>query len=535
MLICFIFLILFSIIAPQSAAQSSYTWVLKQTGTSLGDPVDYERNNPNNVYYGSVNKVYKSTDRGETFTAMGTTITSSSRIKNIIVNQDTPDTWLVAVEGGQSTPFDDKIVKTTNAGQTWTEVLSNVKFSYFGIPMTPDPSIPGRVYTMNDLNFMQSTNFGDTWTTVSTPGTFNAPDDMEVFPGTNIILCGDNGVGIMRSTNYGVTWTQVFSTSGEVPTIATDPSNPGHAYASKWGGGGGFIKSSDYGLTWTYINYFDGKYTWGVDVCPDNPNYVATGEYTGNNYFSHDRGNTWFSTDIPSNNYSLHIIDTMTIYSAQGNGFYKLTSPNYIPVELIYFNAALIDQVVNLTWITASETNNLGFEILRSIQNDEFVHVGFVEGKISTTEKQSYSFADDISSVLSQNHIHTSNLSFKYKLKQVDLDGKVNYSKEIEVTKQSPATFSLEQNFPNPFNPTTNISWQISKKSFVDLKVYDLIGNEVVSLLKGELLEAGNYNRRFAAGDYNLPAGVYFYKLSAKSFEGGTAAFSHVKKMILLK
>lgn len=533
MLLCFLFFLLFTIIAPQGAAQSSYTWVLKRSGTSLGDPVDYERANLNNVYYGSVDRVYKSTDRGETFSQMGNTFSGATRVKNIIVNQSNPNIMLVALEGGQSTAFDDKIIKTTNAGQSWVIVKDGMKMSYFGLPMTPDQSIPNLVYTMSDHSFMKSTDFGDTWTTVSTPTNFDAPDDMEVFPNTPIILCGDNGVGIIRSTDYGVTWTQVFATSGEVPTIAIDPSNPGFAYATKWGGGGGFIKSSDYGITWTYINYFDGKYTWGVDVCPDDPNYVSTGEYSGNNYFSHDRGNTWFSTDIPSNNYSIHILDTMTIYSAQGNGFYKLTSPNYIPVELIYFNAQLNDNNVNLTWITASETNNLGFEVLRSINDEEFRSLGFVEGNVTTAEKQNYFYTDNITSELSNYPIL--NLSIKYKLKQVDLDGKVKYSNVVEVNQLPPSEFSLEQNFPNPFNPTTTISWQIAVKSFVDLKIYDLLGNEVVSLFENQLRDAGNYTQRFAAGDYDLTAGVYFYSLTATAADGSKEVFVQTRKMILLK
>jgi len=85
--------------------------------------------------------------------------------------------------------------------------------------------------------------------------------------------------------------------------------------------------------------------------------------------------------------------------------------------------------------------------------------------------------------------------------------------------------FELQQNYPNPFNPTTSISFSIPSSAFTSLKVYDIIGNEVATLVNEEKT-AGNYEVRFNAS--SLTSGTYFYKLSAGSF-------TEVKKMILLK
>lgn len=92
-----------------------------------------------------------------------------------------------------------------------------------------------------------------------------------------------------------------------------------------------------------------------------------------------------------------------------------------------------------------------------------------------------------------------------------------------------PNTFILFQNYPNPFNPSTTISFQLPSISFVTLKIYDVLGREVKTLLNKEM-KAGNYRSVFNFN--NLSSGIYFYKLSAS---GGTSDFIAVKKMVLLK
>jgi hypothetical protein len=100
-----------------------------------------------------------------------------------------------------------------------------------------------------------------------------------------------------------------------------------------------------------------------------------------------------------------------------------------------------------------------------------------------------------------------------------------------------PEQFSLSQNYPNPFNPTTMIEFNLTQSSFVTLKIYNILGQEVAVLLNHESMEDGSQEIRFDAT--NLPSGVYFYHLSAQGIpdEEGVAAqsFTAVKKMLLLK
>jgi len=94
-----------------------------------------------------------------------------------------------------------------------------------------------------------------------------------------------------------------------------------------------------------------------------------------------------------------------------------------------------------------------------------------------------------------------------------------------KLMETTPHSYKLENNYPNPFNPSTKISWQSPVSSHQTLKVYDLMGNEVATLVD-EYKPAGNYNAEFDAS--NLASGIYFYKLQA-------GAFAETKKMILTK
>lgn len=184
-----------------------------------------------------------------------------------------------------------------------------------------------------------------------------------------------------------------------------------------------------------------------------------------------------------------------------------------LPVELISFNANVVANKVSLTWSTATETNNAGFEIQRSIDGKEFVTVGYVEGKGTTAKEQFYSYTEEIS----DRHLY-------YRLKQVDYNGSSKYSEIVEVDAL-PLTYSLSQNYPNPFNPTTQIKYSVPADGFISLKVYNLLGEEVATLFEG-MQTAGNYLLTFDAS--GVAGGVYLYQLKSSNFV-------ETKKLILLK
>jgi len=195
--------------------------------------------------------------------------------------------------------------------------------------------------------------------------------------------------------------------------------------------------------------------------------------------------------------------------------------PAIVPVELISFFSSVVDDDVTLNWITATQTNNSGFEIqklkdskIEKLQDWEMI--GFVNGHGTTTESQTYSFVDE----------NISAGKYQYRLKQIDFDGTFEYSNIIEAEILPPAKFSLEQNFPNPFNPSTNIQYAIASKQFVSLKIFNTLGQEVETLVN-EYQEAGVHSKLYIVNS-TLPSGVYLYQLSA-------GEYNEVKKMLLLK
>jgi photosystem II stability/assembly factor-like uncharacterized protein len=506
----------FSIFLSFTMAQPGYQWVLKRAGSSLGGPIDYNKFNPNIVYFGSGSTIYKSTDRGETFSVAGTNVPGASEIKSILLDDKNPGTYLVAIE---SSP--DKIMKTTNDGQTWTTSLNNATFSYFGIPMTEDPSHPDSIYTMNGVNFLRSPDFGNTWVTLSSnTGSNSAPCDIEVFPDTSIIIIGDNGTGIFRSTDYGLTWSQRYSTSGEIPTMAVDFTNPGIAWATKWSGGNGLLKSTDYGATWTLQPGFT-QSMWGVHVQPTDGNVVIAGCYScGTSWRTKNGGQTWTQISISGSNYQYAIADSMTQFAAQSSGFYKLESDFFVPVELASFNAQLVDRDVILNWTTATELNNQGFEIEHSIDDENFNKVGFVPGFGTTSELKSYSFR--ISNV-------DAGVQY-YRLKQIDFDGTSTIYNSVEIFGPVPSNFVLNQNHPNPFNPSTTISFSLPVESSVTIKLFNMLGQEVAQITSSDF-QAGNHNLEFNAKE--LSSGAYIYILEANGVNG--LSFKSTRKMLLLR
>lgn len=198
----------------------------------------------------------------------------------------------------------------------------------------------------------------------------------------------------------------------------------------------------------------------------------------------------------------------------------RVRGAGYIPVELTSFTAAALNNSVILKWTTATEKNNYGFEIQRNNGNG-FETIDFVRGFGTTTQPQSYSFVDR----------NVSLGSYTYRLKQVDFDGSFSLSNEVEVDVINPDKYSLLQNFPNPFNPSTKISFNLPSESKVTLKVLNILGQEVTTLLLNKNLAAGFHEINFNGRELN--SGVYFYKLEAAGIDGSN--FSSIKKMILNK
>ncbi|MBM4166591.1 MAG: T9SS type A sorting domain-containing protein [Ignavibacteria bacterium] len=336
------YFLIFSFIATQCFSQTNAVWVQKINGGGLGDPFAYNPQNHNTVYCASGNNIiYRSLDRGRTWHSYDT-VSNGNQIKFIAVH---PSDTLSMVVGQEAGP-PDRIMKTTNGGQTWFHTWSG-NFSYYGRPIAYEPNHRDLMYTEGGDTLYKSVDFGSTWQFVrrtnDVGGTgvgFNSWDCAVIRPDNDKILyVGDNGNGLWKSTDGGMTWTQKHLHSGEYPILVIDHFEPRIAYAARWGGVRGFMKTSDGGDTWYDIPQLNNRNTWGLSVSLENPGYVYVGTYgeplnsTGGVYISRNYGETFIRTSdslTSGSNYAVLAIDSMNIYALQANGIWKLRFPGTI-------------------------------------------------------------------------------------------------------------------------------------------------------------------------------------------------------------
>ncbi len=226
--------------------------------------------------------------------------------------------------------------------------------------------------------------------------------------------------------------------------------------------------------------------------------------------------NIWLVQEIsPSTTIDLSFIG-YPVFTVLGTK--TVLTPSFVNVELTSFTGSLNNsgQVV-LNWQTATETNNRVFEIERKTLNGAYTVIGYVNGAGTTTEPHSYSFID--------RNVNTGVCT--YRLKQIDFDGSYEYSNAVEISVNGKMRFNLAQNYPNPFNPSTNIEFKIPESGDVSLKVYNVLGKEVLTLIN-EQKNAGTYSMKFNPESDKLSSGIYFYVLKFKGLQ-----LNH--KMIFLK
>jgi photosystem II stability/assembly factor-like uncharacterized protein len=414
---------------------------------------------------------------------------------------------------------DVRIMKSTDGGSNWILQIAN-------------PPFPVDLHSVQflDLNngwavgndfidsyLIQTTNGGTSWQ--NNIGFMDEKLFSVFFVNNNLGLL--SGSEIFRTSDAGNNWDPVFGSSflDVFYSVFFIDESIGW-FAGKSAAAGVIYKSTNGGLNWN-LSLSDSFKTFTSVHFSDLNNGWVSG-FAGNIFNTSNGGTNWTMqvSGTNSNLNSIFFINNVIGWTAGSSGTILKTNNGGTPVELLIFAASANNRDVVLNWSTATETNNSGFEIhkkesgVRS-QESEWEKIGFVPGHGTTTETQNYTFTDnDVRPGKSQ-----------YKLKQIDYDGTFEYSQIVEVEIPFINKFSLSQNYPNPFNPSTVISYRLPVIGFVTLKVYDLLGREIATLVNEEK-PAGEYEVEFDGS--NLTSGIYFYQLKAGSF-------IETKKMILIK
>ena len=537
--------------------------------------------NQNIFYIGTDGGVFRTTDLGETFTSCNGRLQTTQFYNGSSSSQTDSLVSMGGLQDNSTVIYDGDLAWTRTIGGdgSWTSI---------------DPTNDNKMYaSWQFLNMLRSTNGGNSFSTITPPGgsnptAFIAP--FKSFSGnSNILYAGRDR--IYKSTNSGTNWSvtnsnlvldgnfafameisyqnsekvfvatapstsirgHIFRTinggtnwtdiTGSLPDrfpadLSVDPNDDNILYLTFYGFGNPHVfKTINSGDSWTNISdNLPDIPTPSVIVDPNNSNHIYVGTDVGV-FVSTTGGGSWqdFNDGLPdavqAMDLNITVVNDVLRVMTHGNGAYerKLLS-SVIPVELKSFNAAVINGTVKLQWTTATETNNLGFDIERTsplpspyqgaggpdfIGRGGWEKIGFISGHGTTTETNDYSFVDR----------NVQPGSYSYRLKQIDFDGTFEYSPVVEVIILAPEDFALSQNYPNPFNPITNIGFRIANSGFVSLKIYDMLGNELSTLISKEM-NAEEYEIEFDGTGF--PSGTYFYRLEAGNY-------TETKKMVLLK
>jgi len=460
-----------------------------------------------------------------------------------------------------------KLFKTTDGGDSWNQQTTGTQRDLTNIIFNSENV--GFVFG-EDALILKTTNGGSSWIQKHLDTNQGPISDATFINGLIGFATTWNG-SILKTTDEGNTWTTIHSFSGSLNYLSTVFFfNESHGLVAlnvlEYPFSSYFYETTDSGESWVIvytnqfadlneIEFFNDNIGWGLSIwgyiykttlgthswytkfiIPNNPALINlhiisedklwfVGSYGILGLVENDSlslfyfGNNISITDI-------QFIEQQVGYFVCSDGsIYKTINGGIIPVELINFSATFTeDQKILITWATATETNNSGFEIQKQtrVLSNNWKTIGFIEGQGNSTINSEYEYLD--------NNVELFDKIF-YRLKMIDFDGTFEYSDIIEVEVGSPLEFSLGQNYPNPFNPSTSIRFTLGSRQFVSLKVYDILGNEIETLVQEEK-PAGKYEIEFNTQgtkvNNSLSSGIYFYTLQAGNF-------IQTRKMLLLK
>jgi len=447
------------------------------------------------------NGLIKTTNFGETWSSH---LTGYGLLDIFFLNDSVG--WTIGLSG--------LIFKTTNGGGDWIEQDSVINSYLLKIFFADEDN----GYMLGGNNFLKTTNGGGSWE-IQQPSehtlmTMYFTDKDEGW------IAGNEGV-ILRTTDAGVSWIDQQMNGTEYGTLTSLyflDKNRGYASGSGLDVSGGVIlKTTDGGDHWNLMHNGYNRFVFSVRFTSGDSGWAAGDE--GIMFNTTNGGESWELQGSGTFDDLLSVnIKSDYGWTVGNNGIILKYHPNPIdppvPVELYSFEALEQDGEIMLSWITATETNNKGFEIEKNFTG-EWISIGFVQGRGTTTHSQSYSFSDK----------NVTSGDYLYRLKQINYDGSFEYSKTLNVKITPQFSFKLEQNYPNPFNPSTVINFSVQENILVILKIYDALGSEVATLVNEEK-PAGDYKINFNAADCS--SGIYFYTLKA----GNSIT---TKKMLLIK
>ncbi len=385
---------------------------------------------------------------------------------------------------GYISKSDAHLFRTTNGGYEWIKVDSSTV-------LTGSTSIQfiGETGFYQSENYLKkSTTNGNNWVQILAGSNFKSFYFIDSLNGWI------SGNSLFKTTDGGANWESL--TSIVFQDINFIDQDTGYAIS------GVLYKTTDGGHNWNIINGATGRYLQVIDT-----SMIITMSEQGKTFISLDYGFTWTDYNLPGISRFLKFTSKARGYYVGNMGlFFSYFDSTHVPVELTSFNGRIENNKVILYWSTASELNNKGFEIQKKNSEGQWYNIGFIIGNGTTTMSNEYIFMDS-NPTIGEN---------QFRLKQIDYNGIINFSKVLTLNYNSPLLFKLYPNYPNPFNSQTTIVFYLPIDTNINIKIFNTLGEKVDQLYLSNL-KAGF--QRIIYNANHLNSGVYFYTTSYSTSE----------------
>jgi hypothetical protein len=416
------------------------------------------------------------------------------------------------------------LVCAATASAQWSE-LPSLRYNNIHCILTTSSNT---VFVGGEMALLiRSTDGGSTWTNVIGHG-FWADTILSLAEGLGHVFAGANGVeSVYRSTNNGDTWSASNNGLPAYASISGLSAAGNKLYAATDRGiyssadSGGHWKADTAGLSMG--EFYPGLNRGTIGIAPAGSKLYTMKQFGGSVYTSPTDNISWMqiAADTLQCGYAIAAIDTHVFFATQkGIYLYDESGATLHPRS----NGLPVNDSTWLTSCLLTASDSLLFAYLGASSTHSYVQELFATSDLGQTwtpvNDTLFSSASVTTMAASRDYLFVGTAMGGWRISVADVVTSVrNGSSPV------PTGYSLSQNYPNPFNPATEIQFSIAKLSIVDLRIFDLLGREVATLVKGQR-HAGTYSVKWDAG--NLPSGVYFYRLRAGSF-------TQTRKLVLLK
>jgi photosystem II stability/assembly factor-like uncharacterized protein len=478
-------------------------------------------------FYGNIGSFTVCPDIGGTDIFAGTDISGvflSTDYGSNWNNSGLADTSIVCLESRSdgeyifAGTYGSGVCRSMNRGFTWSAAnigLSNLVVR--SIALISNGAQGLYLFAGTDGGLFISYDFGSNWTHIDYSGTLTIYAITSNSNGTNIFIAVA-GNGVLRSTNHGTTWTNISNNLpyGSIYSLAVyNDEGTTNLFASA--PGGGIFRTTDYGTNWVEVNNgLTNLYVNDLTFYPETSGNLFAGTAGTGVFLSTDNGTNWSTVNDGLGSMSVNSLTigpdgtggmylfAGTINNGNGGGIWRRALS-----EMILVSTTLTAQALAGSQALEVESIN-GFNIGDNIK----INPGGPNEETNTIT--------GFGSMLLQNP-----LQFDHSIGEIVLN--LTPTSVEENNSSVPLDYVLFNNYPNPFNPSTKIKYSIPQSSYVAVKVYDVLGNEVATLVD-EYKPAGRYEVEFIPSPikHHPSSGVYLCRLQ-------TDNFSKTIKMLYLK